>query len=71
MIPTEGIVGIFDMDSATRSPVTAELLRRAQNEGRITSVSTSLPKSFIVYDDGELEQIYLCPFSASILIQRI
>ena len=70
-IPIAGIVGIFDMDSATRSPVTAELLRRAQSRGGITSVSTLLPKSFIIYDDGELEQIYFSPFSAAILRQRI
>ena len=70
-IPIAGIVGVFDMDSATRSPVTAEFLRQAQNSGAITSVSTSLPKSFIIYDDGELEQIYFSPFSAAILIQRM
>ena len=70
-IPIAGIIGVFDMDSATCSPVTAELLRQAQNRGGITSVSTSLPKSFIIYDDGELEQIYFSPFSASILKQRM
>ena len=70
-VPIEGIVGIFDMDSATKSDVSQDLLRRAQNRGGITSVSSSLPKSFIIYDDGELEQIYFSPFSAAILRQRM
>lgn len=70
-IPIEGIVGIFDMDSATKSEISQDLLRRAQNRGGITSVSSSLPKSFIIYDDGELEQIYFSPFSAAILRQRM
>ena len=70
-IPVEGIVGIFDMDTATRSPVTAQYLREAEKRGGITSVSTALPKSFIIYDDGVLEQIYFSPFSAAILRQRM
>ena len=70
-IPIEGIVGIFDMDRATHSKITGEFLRQSQHMGAITSVSTSLPKSFIVYDDGELEQIYFSPFSAAVLKQRM
>lgn len=70
-IPTEGIVGIFDMDSATESPVTRTWLQKKQKEGAITTVAASLPKSFILYDDGEWEQVYFSPFSASVLRQRL
>lgn len=71
MIPTAGIIGIFDMDSATVSPVTKEFLKEKQKQGGITTVGNFLPKSFILYDDGEWEQVYFSPFSASILRQRM
>ena len=70
-IPIAGIVGIFDMDSATMSAQTREFLKNYQKVGAITSVSAALPKSFIVYDDGELEQIYFSPFSAAVLRHRL
>ena len=71
MIPTAGIIGIFDMDSATVSPITKQMLRDKQKQGAITTAATQLPKSFILYDDGEWEQIYFSPFSATILKQRM
>ena len=70
-IPIGGIVGVFDMDSATLSSVTKEFLKEKQRQGGITTVSTALPKSFILYDDGVLEQIYFSPFSSSVLRQRM
>ena len=71
MIPTAGIIGIFDMDSATVSSVTKEFLREKEKQGGITTVGNFLPKSFILFDDGELEQIYFSPFSATVLKQRM
>ena len=70
-IPISGILGIFDMDSATVSAVTRDMLKEKQKTGEITTASTSLPKSFILYDDGELEQIFFSPFSSVILRQRL
>ena len=70
-IPCEGIVGIFDLDTATNAKITADFLKKKQAEGGITTASAALPKSFILYDDGEWEQIYFSPFSASVLRQRM
>lgn len=70
-IPIMGIIGIFDMDSATLSSVTRDFLKEKQKVGGITTASVSLPKSFILYDDGELEQVYFSPFSSSVLKQRM
>lgn len=70
-IPIAGIIGIFDMDSTTLSAVSRAFLQEKQKYGGITSVSSALPKSFILYDDGELEQIYFSPFSASVLRHRL
>ena len=47
-IPVSGILGIFDMDTATVAPQTKRFLSRAQRDGHIVNVSDELPKSFIV-----------------------
>lgn len=70
-IPIAGIIGIFDMDSATLSAATKNFLKEKQRQGGITTASTALPKSFILYDDGILEQVYFSPFSSLVLRQRM
>ena len=47
-VPTEEILGIFDMDTATVSPVTKKFLNTAQKQGRVSVVGDELPKSFVV-----------------------
>ena len=47
-VPTEDILGIFDMDTATVSPVTKKFLNTAQRSGAVSVVGDELPKSFVV-----------------------
>ena len=47
-VPTEEILGIFDMDTATVSPVTKKFLNTAQKNGCVSVVGEELPKSFVV-----------------------
>ena len=47
-VTTETILGIFDMDTATVSPVTKKFLNTAQKSGRVSVVGEELPKSFVV-----------------------
>ena len=47
-VPTENILGIFDMDTATVSPVTKKFLNTAQKAGCVSVVGEELPKSFVV-----------------------
>lgn len=70
-IPTSGIVGIYDMDSSTRSNLMRKWLRDAQKNGQVVSVATSLPKSIIYYDDGIQENVYFSPFSPAVIQGRI
>ena len=46
---TKNILGIFDADTATVSPVTKKYIAGAQAEGRVEFASVELPKSFVVY----------------------
>ena len=43
------IVGIFDADTATVSPVTKKFLANAQEKGAVEFASVELPKAFVVH----------------------
>ena len=53
-VPTEEILGIFDMDTATVSPVTKKFLNTAQKNGCVSVAGEELPKSFVVTSDRPL-----------------
>ena len=52
-IRTIKIIGIFDTDNATVSPITRKYLRDNEKQGRVSSAVTEIPKSFVVYEDGD------------------
>ena len=47
-LQNEDILGIFDMDTATVSPVTKKFLNKAQRRGEVSIAGDELPKSFVV-----------------------
>lgn len=61
------MVGIFDSDTATVSPITKEFLKNKQRENKLFSASEELPKSFIVMANGE---VWLSQLSTSALLGR-
>lgn len=71
MVPWENIVGIFDLDNTTWSHRTRKLLDRAQQEGRVVSVGSDLPRCFVLCRDGAgQEVVYLCQFNTATLARR-
>lgn len=75
-VPGERILGIFDMDTATVSPVTRKFLSRAQRAGNVKNVSDDLPKSFVLTDTpdgtggGKDECVYLAQPAPATLVGR-
>lgn len=66
------IIGIFDLDTSTVSKKTRDFINRAQKDGKIITLSSELPKSFIIEVNKEKEEnIYLSQFSAATLLGRI
>ncbi len=70
-VPMNDIIAVFDMDNASFAWRTREFLRRAENDGSVTSVSQELPKSFVVCQgpDGK-QQVYLCQPGSATLLRR-
>lgn len=73
-IREKNIIGIFDMDTATVSPVTRKFLSSAERAGKTYSPTYEIPKSFIVYadeDESKGNRVCLSQFSTASLVGRI
>lgn len=72
VVRTRDIIGIFDTDNTTLSKLTRDFLSRAEQEGRVVSITYELPKSFVVVSDGNGgETVYLSQLSAATLKKRV
>ena len=65
------VIGIFDMDNATVSTVTRKYLSLRQKEMAVESAAEDIPKSFILYRDGNETKICFSQLSASALKGRM
>lgn len=71
MVPFRDVIGIFDLDNTTASPVTRRFLSGAEKTGRVENVSDDLPKSFVLCRSrGREPKIYLSQLSSATLRGR-
>ena len=70
-IRLRNVVGIFDMDNATLSAVSRRFLSQKQREGLVESAIEEIPKSFVLYKDGEEYKICFSQLSTSALRGRM
>lgn len=71
-VPTEDIVGIFDLDNSSTSRITREYLRCAEEEGMVITVGSDLPKSLVVCcPRGSWQRVYISPLASSTLARRL
>ena len=69
-VKNDRILGIFDMDTATVSPVTRSFLAKAQRDGRVEAAleANGIPKSFVLSDGG---RVCLSQYSPNSLRGRV
>ena len=66
------IIGIFDLDGSTLSPITRKYLADAQKRGEVESTNEELPKSFVLYfDDNNDPRICFSQISSVALGGRV
>ena len=71
-IRVRSIIGIFDADTATVSSVTKRYLSVADTKKAVLFASEEIPKSFVLYKDGDGEyKICFSQLSSSSLKGRI
>lgn len=71
-IREKDIIGIFDMDTSTVSPITRKLLSEADRQKRTETPSYEIPKSFVLYkaENGSVK-VCFSQFSSASLIGRM
>ncbi len=71
VIASKDIIGIFDLDTASYELRTREFLERAERAGRVITVSTELPKSFVLCARrGQEPLVYISALTAQTLLKR-
>ncbi|MBO5415280.1 MAG: DUF370 domain-containing protein [Clostridia bacterium] len=65
------IIGIFDMDNATVSTVTRKFLSEAQKKNTVESANNEIPKSFVIYREGDKINICFSQLSSAALYGRL
>ncbi len=71
-VPSDDIVGIFDLDNCSSSRITLQFLKAAEEEGMVLPVGEELPKSVVVCcPEGSWQRVYLSPLNVATLVRRI
>ncbi|HPE94564.1 MAG TPA: DUF370 domain-containing protein [Bacillota bacterium] len=60
------LIGVFDIENASRSSATRAFLKRIQEEKKVLNLCTDLPKSIILTD----EAVYISPSGAASIMKR-
>ncbi len=66
LIYKKDIVGIFDLDTATRGKETKDFLKNAEKQNKTEMCGNDLPKAFVVTKD----KVYLTTLSSASLAGR-
>lgn len=64
------VIGVFDIETASLSEHTLALMRRKESEKGVVSLSSDLPKSFLLSDDLYGDRIYLSALSPESIKRR-
>ena len=70
VVPTGGIVGIFDLDITSQSHLTRRFLREAERHGQVVNAAEDIPKTFVVWREGDTTRVYLSQMAAATLLRR-
>lgn len=70
VIDRRDIIGVFDIENSTVSNITREYLRKKEKEGRVITIKSDMPKSFIVVNKEKEIYVYLSSISPGTLKKR-
>ena len=71
MLPTNEIIGIFDLENTSISKRTRDFLAKAEKEGKVITISYDLPRSFVIAGKTKKDvKVYISQISTSTLLKR-
>lgn len=72
LLPKGKVLGIFDLDTACWEKKTKEFLRQAEEEGRVYTLCSDIPRSFVlVGEDFGNTTLYITARSTQSLRKRL
>lgn len=71
IIDSKKIIGMFDIDKTTVFKVNRNYLSNMEKRGKIISNVQKIPKSFIIYRDGNCNLVYISPLMVSTIVKRL
>ncbi len=70
VIDRRDIIGVFDIENSTISNITKEFLRKCEKNGKIKTITTDIPKSFIITKKNNEIFVYLSSLASITLKKR-
>jgi len=70
VIDRRDIIGVFDIEKSTVSNITRDYLRKQERRGRVITIVSDMPKSFIVVSTDSNTYVYLSSISPVTLKKR-
>jgi len=70
VIDRRDIIGVFDIEKSTISNITREYLRKQEKRGRVVTIVSDMPKSFVVVNKDDDIYVYLSSISPLTLKKR-
>jgi len=73
LVREKNVVAILDLETTTTiSRITKDFLKIAEEGGRVKDVAPGqIPKSFVIYKNGEQDIVYITNLSAKALLGRV
>ena len=69
-VPHKRIVGIFDLDGDVTAKINRDFLAAAQKSGIVIPAGEDIPRSFVLCEDKEGDEVILSHISSKTLAQR-
>lgn len=70
IVSEKDILGIFDIETTTVSPITNKYLSLAQKSHKVVYTTYDLPRSFVVCGEKGRTTVYITQYNTSTLIKR-
>ena len=70
VVPSQSVLGIYDLDTSTWSHITRKFLADMEKKGLVVNIAEDLPKSFILCESQGKTTVYLSQLSYQTLLKR-
>ena len=70
VIPENTVLGVFDLDTSTQSPISREFLSQAEKKGQVINTAEDLPISFFICEDRKKTLVFLSQSSSRTVYRK-